>query len=141
MKILNILTGKRRLGNFGENAAARLLKKKGYKILERSFVAEGREIDIIAKNKECLVFVEVKTRDINKLSKNEARPISSVTRDKQQGIIRAAWSYIENCGRDNKHIRLDCVEVFTVKRDGKDVLHSIKHIEGAFNFNTAFGRR
>lgn len=141
MKILEILTGKRRLGNFGEKEAARLLRKRGYKILQRNYVSEGHEIDIVAKNKECLVFVEVKTRDISRLSKREARPISSVTPDKQRGIIKAAWGYLENCGRGDRHVRLDCVEVFTKEEDGKTLLHSINHIEGAFNFNTAFGRR
>ena len=52
----------RLLGAFGEREAARLLRKKGYKILERNFEASQGEIDIIAKDNKELVFVEVKTR-------------------------------------------------------------------------------
>ena len=49
MRILDILTPKRRIGNFGEREAVRLLRKKGYKILKRNYTALGAEIDIIAQ--------------------------------------------------------------------------------------------
>lgn len=49
-------------GNFGENKAADFLKEKGYEILERNFSNKFGEIDIIARDKNVLVFVEVKTK-------------------------------------------------------------------------------
>ena len=48
MNILKVLTPRRSLGNLGENYAARLLKKKGYRILERNYIGKWGEIDIIA---------------------------------------------------------------------------------------------
>ena len=51
MKILEVLTRSRIIGNVGERAAAVYLKRKGYKIIERNYVAENNEIDIIAKNR------------------------------------------------------------------------------------------
>src|SRR3989344_5121605 len=50
------------VGNSGEETACRYLQKQGYKILGRNYRIRGGEIDIVAKDKEALVFVEVKTR-------------------------------------------------------------------------------
>ena len=52
----------REIGAYGEKAAAKFLKKKGYKIKKMNFLSTHGEIDIIAENKNCLVFVEVKSR-------------------------------------------------------------------------------
>ena len=141
MKILNILTPRRILGNLGEAAACKFLKENGYKILEKNYEGEGAEIDIIAKNKECLIFAEVKTRDVNKIKQKEPRPASAVTRDKQQKIINAAWEYIQHCGKGGRLIRFDIIEVYTEEKNGNNNLIEIKHLKNAFNFNSAFGRR
>ena len=53
---------KRDFGNTGENLATEYLEKQGYTILERNFYCKQGEIDIIAKIKKTLVFIEVKTR-------------------------------------------------------------------------------
>ena len=140
MKILEILTPKRKLGNFGEDAAAKFLKRNGYKILERNYVAEYGEIDIIAKNRECLTFVEVKTRTENKKSQREPRPASAVTPEKQQKIINAAWEYVQHCGKHKKLMRFDVIEVYTADEDGNNKVCEIKHLTNAFNFNSAFRR-
>ena len=71
MKILEILTEKRQIGTIGEDAAAKHLKKNKYRILRKNYVALDYEIDIIAENKDFLVFVEVKTRTVGKESDNE----------------------------------------------------------------------
>lgn len=49
-------------GTYGENLACEFLKSKGYKILERNFRIRGGEIDIVAKDEDTLVYIEVKTR-------------------------------------------------------------------------------
>ena len=59
MNILKVLTERRIAGNFGEGEAARLLKKKGYKILAKNYVGKDGEIDIIASDAEFIVFTEV----------------------------------------------------------------------------------
>lgn len=136
MKILEILTEKRKLGNVGERAAARYLKRHGYKILKRNYVAVGFEIDIIAENKTTLAFVEVKSRSDSSLGNSEARPASSVTPDKQRKIITAAKFYI-GARKLDKHVSLDVIEVYlTDSRRGKKV-REIRHLENTFNKNTA----
>ena len=88
MKILELLTEKKRTGNAGETAAAKFLKKQGYKILKRNYEALGYEIDIIAANKEFTVYCEVKTRTLGHENPKEPRPASAVTPEKQRKILR-----------------------------------------------------
>ena len=57
MNILKVLTERRKIGNIGERAAARYLKRKGYKILKRNYVPLDHEIDIIAENREYTAFI------------------------------------------------------------------------------------
>lgn len=56
------MLSKKQLGKLGEDLVERHLKKRGYKILERNFQCKQGEIDIVAQEKDTLVFVEVKTR-------------------------------------------------------------------------------
>ena len=133
MKILELLTKQRRIGNIGERIAAKELKKKGYKILKRNFVATDAEIDIICENKTTLAFVEVKTRTLGRESPREMRPASAVTPDKQRKIIEAAREFLATREK-GKRISLDIVEVYL---DGDGRKKSVLHIENAFNRNTA----
>ena len=52
----------RTIGNYGEELACQYLKKQGYKILERNYRIRGGEVDIVARDQDYLVFVEVKAR-------------------------------------------------------------------------------
>ena len=132
MEILKVKTEKRKLGNLGEKLARRQLKKEGYKILKKNYVAEGAEIDIIAKKRDTVVFVEVKTRSFKEGAVSS--PASAVTPEKQRKIIKAAKSYAAFCARDCI-LRLDVIEVII---DGKRK-KEINHIENAFNYNTSRG--
>lgn len=134
MKILELLTEKRRTGNVGEAAAAKFLKKQGYKILERNYEALGYEIDIIAKNNEFTVYCEVKTRTLGHENQKEPRPASAVTPEKQRKILAVAKYYNANKNLSRK-MRFDIVEVLL---DEKRRVKSISLLEGAFNLNTAF---
>ena len=139
MKILEILTEKRKIGNFGERAAAKFLRKKGYKILKTNYSLPGYEIDIIAENRDTLAFVEVKTRSTS--SSIEPRPASSVTPEKQRKIISAA-AYFLAARKNEKHVSLDVVEVYIEKKEGgKPRVLEIKHLENTFNKNTATKRK
>ena len=138
MNILKILTERRLTGNFGEDAAAKMLKKKGYKIVARNQVEIGNEIDIIASDSEFLSFVEVKTRRFGVENPSEPRPASSVTPEKQRRIIRAAKAYVAHHPTDKK-IRFDIVEVYYDGEGSKRRVREINHLEGAFNVNTAKG--
>ena len=126
---------RREIGNRGEHLAAKFYKKNGYKILEKNYVALGHEIDLIVKNKESIVFCEVKTRTLKEQSSLEARPASAVTKEKQKKIINVTKYYIGNKSPGRK-IRFDIIEVYL--DEGKR-LKSINCIESAFNINTAYG--
>ena len=137
MDILKIRTEKRLLGDFGERAARRFLRRNGYRIVKKNFVADSHEIDIIAKDKEALAFIEVKTRTVGKENPNEPRPASAVNAEKQRGIIRAAGIYnAYNPCRLKK--RLDIIEVYVNSDNGKYSVAEIKHLKNTFNVNTAF---
>ena len=138
MNILKILTPNRITGNFGERAAEKHLKKNGYKILEKNFVALGNEIDIIAKNRDTLIFVEVKTRTVSEKNELESRPAAAVTREKQKKIIDTARWYIaaKEARGAFSHLqkRLDVIEVY-VSNNGKFKLEKLVHMEGAFRIS------
>ena len=137
MRILEILTPKRIIGNLGERAAVKYLRKNGYKILKRNYTALGYEIDIIARRENITAFVEVKARDIKHLGHKETRPGSSVTPEKQRKIIKAASYYSSHHPSDTR-LRLDVIEVYLEECGRGKRVKEIKHIEGAFNKNTAF---
>lgn len=137
MKILELLTPKRRLGNKGERIAARALKRKGYKILKRNYVAAGYEIDIIAESRESIAFVEVKTRTEHGTDPWEPRPASSITPDKQRKIISAAKYFLATYA-GGKRVSLDVIEVYL---DNKSKKQKVVHMENAFNLNTAYKRK
>ncbi|MBO5316703.1 MAG: YraN family protein [Clostridia bacterium] len=135
MKILEILTQKRKTGNIGEAAAAKYLKKQGYRILERNFSTDNAEIDIIAKKDNLIAFVEVKTRTLGHESPREPRPASAVTQEKQRKIIRAASYYLSR-NRQIARSRFDIIEVFL--EENRKNPKEIKHLLGTFDLNTAY---
>jgi putative endonuclease len=110
------------LGKKGEELAAEHLKNSGFKILFRNWKWGRHEIDIIAENKNFVVFAEVKTRSDD----YQMHPVTAVTREKQKSIILAADGYIKRYNI-NKESRFD---VITVINKGEEF--EIDHIEDAF---------
>ena len=137
MEILKVKTRNRRVGDFGEKAAEKLLKRKKFKIIHRNYVAVDHEIDIIAENKDTTVFVEVKTREASENEKFPTRPAAAVTRDKREAIVKAASYYIGFNPNDKKK-RFDVIEVYITEENGKLKVLDINHMEGAFNKNDAY---
>ncbi|MBQ1596030.1 MAG: YraN family protein, partial [Clostridia bacterium] len=78
------------LGNLGEDYACEVLEGLGYEVLDRNVRSRFGEIDIIARKEGFLCFVEVKTRSEGSMG----RPVESVTRSKQQKIIKTTEYYI-----------------------------------------------
>ena len=114
------------LGNCGEDAAVKYLKKNKYIVTERNFNVRGGEIDIIAKKGGYVIFVEVKTRT----SDDYGGGAEAVTYTKQQRIIKASQNYLMKAG--DVPVRFDVV-VVTGKMNGeKFSLENIEHIENAF---------
>ncbi len=110
------------LGKAGEELAAVMLAGKGYRILERNWRFGKEEIDIIARDGNFIVFVEVKTRSSNVF----AEPEASVTKAKQRVLVRAANAYV-NYRRFGGEVRFDIVSVLMLP--GKEV---VNHIPDAF---------
>ncbi len=114
-----------KLGEAGEEAAAKYLKSIGYKILGRRVRFKGRyELDIVARDGEVLVFVEVKTRS----GEVFGRPIDSIKRGKIKSLTKAAWEYIRRLKNKQIYYRFDVVEV--VGDDPSE--YKIRHIKDAF---------
>lgn len=108
------------LGRIGENIIADYITKLGYKVVERNFECNQGEIDIIAKDKEELVFIEVKTRtDISYGEASEA-----VTDTKKRHLINSIKYYIYKQKLENQPIRIDVAEVYINK--GKVKVNYIK---------------
>ena len=82
---------KRVFGQIGENAAADVLRAKGYRILKQNYRCRYGEIDIIAERGGDVCFVEVKTRQ----SLNYGRPCEAVTEEKKRHMKRAAHCYLD----------------------------------------------
>ena len=139
LRILEIFTPERQTGNLGERTAVNFLRKKGYKILEKNYVASNSEIDIIAFKENTTAFVEVKTRSMTSLGKIQDRPASSVTPEKQRKIIKAANHYARLHPSDSR-LRLDIIEVYLEDRKLGKKVKEIKHLKGAFDLNTAYDR-
>lgn len=98
---------KLQVGNHGENLACEYLKKLGYKILERNYRIRGGEIDIVARDKDTLVFVEVKTR----WSHEFGLPVESMTPWKIKALLKPARFYVQKIRWGDKEYRLDFVSV------------------------------
>lgn len=109
-------------GNIGEDFATIYLEEQGYKIIERNFSCKLGEIDIIAQDKDEIVFVEVKTR--KKLS--YGNPGDSVNEPKQKHIYKSAEYYLLINDRLDDFTRIDVIEVYL-----NDVGYKINHIKKA----------
>lgn len=108
-------------GEKGESIAVRYLKKKGYKILEKNYRTKLGEIDIIAKDKDTIVFVEVKSRR----SWQFGNPKGAVTPAKQRKISKVALYYLKTNDRSNAKARFDVVTI-TATRD-KSTIEIVKN--------------
>jgi putative endonuclease len=113
------------IGDFGERAAEEYLEEKDYEILERNFRLKFGEIDIIAENDACIVFVEVKTRKSNLFGE----PSEYVNRNKRMRVKKAAACYMDVV---NNNVRFDVIEVFYEESGGELFVTKINHIENAF---------
>ena len=110
-------------GRRSERRAARLLKRRGYRILEMNAVTPLGEIDIVAEDGDTFVFVEVKARS----SLLFGRPEEAVTKAKQATLVRAALYWLKGRNALSRPARFDVVAILA-NRDTEDV----QVIENAF---------
>jgi putative endonuclease len=113
-----------RHGRTGEKAARGFLKKKGMKFLFANFKSARGEIDLIFRDGDCLVFVEVKARS----SEEWTRPAMAVDERKRRLLSQCALDYLRLLSNPRVPIRFDIVEVLL--DEGKPA--EIRHISNAF---------
>ena len=114
-------------GRWGEQQAARYLQKKGYSITAMNYTCRFGEIDIVAENRDYIVFAEVKLRK----SSDVVRPLEYVTPAKQRRIIQTAEIYLMQ-HETEKQPRFDILEI--TAREGIFTKRiSVNHLEDAFS--------
>lgn len=109
----------RKQGNKAEDEAAKHLKTKGYKILERNYLCPLGEVDIIAQKDGRVIFVEVKQRS----SSDFGGAAAAVTKAKQNKVAKAAVSYLKKSNLSYTGIMFDIIAI----TEGR-----LEHIENAF---------
>jgi putative endonuclease len=115
---------KRNTGNYGEDIACKFLKNIGYEIIEQNYFYGHGEIDIIAKDGDELVFVEVKYRT----NLEFGPPELSISKGKQKLIRRTAEAYLFNKQIKDQDCRIDLIAILHLK----DEKPKINHIFNAF---------
>jgi putative endonuclease len=95
------------LGKTGEEAAVGFLRDNGYKILVRNYKTKLGEIDIVAKDKDTLAFIEVKTRKSDRFG----APLESVIKFKQRQISKATLAFLKENNLLDKKARFDVVSI------------------------------
>ena len=111
-------------GKLGEDMAVNYLLSKGYKILSRNYRYKTGEIDIIARERDILVFLEVKART----SRNYGYAYEAVNKKKQEKIINTSHVYCSQYAYHNFQLRYDIIEVYLTREI------KINHIIDAFCF-------
>jgi putative endonuclease len=117
-------SGSKSYGKTGEDLAEKLLVESGYKIIKRNFRFGKGEIDIVALDGNCLVFVEVKTR--RNLEFGE--PEYSITKSKIKQLKRIAEAYYYINKIENQECRFDVITIVGELKNNPQ----INHIKNAF---------
>ncbi|RLC38267.1 YraN family protein [Candidatus Falkowbacteria bacterium] len=116
---------RKKVGDYGEKIAANYLKRKGYLIIEKNVKVSFKEIDIIAKIKEIIVFIEVKTRTSNTLGSAD----EAISGKKINNLKKAINSYLAENKIKANNIRLDFI---AINIDKYKKIANIKHFEDIF---------
>ncbi len=111
-------------GKLGERTAKKFLKRHGLKFIAANFRSDRGEIDLICREKDCLVFVEVKTRS----SEEWMRPAAAVDRERRRRLTRAALDYLRLLRNPPIKTRFDIVEVLL--EDG--AVREVRHLPNTF---------
>lgn len=134
--LIHWLTGRRpapehlRCGAEGEHAARCFLERQGWRCLAANYRVPQGEIDLVFRDGEVLVFVEVKTRS----DELWERPAAAVDHRKRRRLSRAALSYLNALGRPKIKFRFDIVEVL-LPREGAPL---IRHWPNAFHLSSPY---
>ena len=119
-----------RRGELGERAARRHLQRLGLKFLTANFRSRRGEIDLVFRDGDCLVFVEVKSRS----SEEWTRPAAAVDARKRRRLSRAALDYLRLLRNPPVKIRFDIVEVLLA--DGQ--VREVRHLPNTFSLSRPY---
>jgi putative endonuclease len=122
---------RKKLGSKGEKLAAKFLKRKGYRIVHRNYRCRLGEIDIIAKQDDTIIFVEVRTKQTDEFG----APQYSITAAKKGHISKVALWYIKENKLINQSCRFDVVAITFSENSRKP---DIEHIENAFQLSRRY---
>jgi putative endonuclease len=111
-------------GELGERAARKHLKRHGLKFLTANFRTPRGEIDLVFRDRDCLVFVEVKTRS----SEEWTRPAAAVDAERKRRLTRAGLDYLRLLKNPPIKVRFDIVEVLLEA----SVVREIRHLANTF---------
>ena len=106
-------------GRLGERAARKELRRLGLKFLTANFRTSRGEIDLIFRDQDCLVFVEVKTRS----SEDWTRPARAVDAERRRRLTRAALDYLRLLRNPQVKLRFDIVEVLLQGEKVREIRH------------------
>ena len=120
---------KQQLGKSGEELAAELLKQNGYKIIARNYKTKLGEIDIVARDKDTICFIEVKLRSSDRFG----TPQEAVILKKQRQISRASLLYLKDNDLLKQKARFDVVSIIYSKSKP-----SLDLIKNAFDLDEQF---
>jgi putative endonuclease len=119
-----------RRGTLGERTAKKYLRQQGLKFLTANFRSDRGEIDLVFRDGDCLVFVEVKTRS----SKEWARPAAAVNAERRRRLSLCGLDYLRLLKNPPVKIRFDIVEILLV--DGR--VREIRHLPNTFAMSAPF---
>ncbi len=108
-----MVDNRQNLGKTGETIASNFLEKNGYTIVTKNYRRKFGEIDIIARDRDYLVFIEVKTRT----GTSHGHPLEAITLRKQRQISKVAQCYLAENNLFNRAARFDVVSVILSKND------------------------
>ena len=119
-----------RRGELGERAAKKHLQKLSLKFLAANFRSERGEIDLVFRDSDCLVFVEVKSRS----SKDWTRPAAAVNAERRRRLSHCALDYLRLLKNPAVKIRFDIVEVLLAE----GVVREVRHLPNTFAMARAY---
>jgi putative endonuclease len=111
------------VGLIGERVAARWLVRRGWTIVAHRFRSGHRDLDLVVRRGDLVAFVEVKTRR----RADFADPVEAVGWRKRRELVRSAWVWIEQAGRQGDEYRFDVIGVVLAGSGAR-----IRHVEDAF---------
>ena len=119
------------LGKFGEESAIDLLKNNGYRILARNYKTKLGEIDIIARDKDTVCFIEVKTRHSDRFG----LPQEAISRSKQRHIAKVALMFLKENNLLSKRARFDVISIMHSEDTSKlDLIKNAFELDQSFTY-------